>query len=163
MVKKKVTTTAPKVVEPDLSGVTIQELESKIQQLFDEDRAVEEATAECDRRKAIANNTKAWLCAFMSEHRKTSYPSTWGTLVRRTRITYAVPKTTSDRLEFFDYLKKKEVFEGLITVHSQTLNSWVKSEADAAAARGDFDFKVPGLGEPSSHEFVSLTRKGSKA
>lgn len=146
----------------DLSGVTIQQLEQKIQLLADEERYADEAKAELAKRVEVVENTKSWLCAFMREHNKSSYPSTWGTLVRRIRQTYGVPKTNEDRDLFFGYLKAKGIFENLITVHSATLNSYVSGEQDAAAERGEFDFTVPGLGQPTVFESVSLTRKGAK-
>ncbi len=64
---------------------------------------------------------------------------------RNTRSSVATPKTEAERLAFFGYLKKIGEFDNLITVNSQTLNSWYKAELQAAEQRGDIEFDVPGL------------------
>lgn len=55
------------------------------------------------------------------------------------------PKTTEDREKFFSYLRDQGVYEDLITVNSQTLNSYVKSEEALATERGELDFSIPGI------------------
>lgn len=81
-----------------------------------------------------------------------------GTAFVSTRFTYKVPKTPEERAAFFDYLKKKGVYEGMVTVHSQTLNSWARAELDAAITEGATDFKVPGLGDPSMYETLNIRK-----
>ena len=55
------------------------------------------------------------------------------------------PKTPEDREKFFSYLRDQGVYEDLITVNSQTLNSYVKSEEALATERGELDFSIPGI------------------
>jgi hypothetical protein len=56
-----------------------------------------------------------------------------------------VPKIPEDRKKFFDYLKEREIFEDMITVHSATINTFVSDEEKAATERGEIDFQIPGL------------------
>lgn len=82
-----------------------------------------------------------------------------GTVFKTQRFTVTVPKDGADRDAFFAYLESKGIFRELITVNSQTLNSYYKKEMEAAIEAGNPDFKVPGIGEPK----LSLTlgmRKG---
>jgi hypothetical protein len=46
----------------------------------------------------------------------------------------------------------------MISVNSQTLNSFAKKELEAAKETGDIDFKIPGLGEPTLTEMIALRR-----
>lgn len=81
-----------------------------------------------------------------------------GTAYVSTRFTYKVPKTPEEREAFFSYLKQKGVYNDMVTVHSQTLNSWAKAEIDAAITNGASDFKVPGLGDPSMYETLNIRK-----
>jgi hypothetical protein len=55
------------------------------------------------------------------------------------------PKTPEDREKFFDYLREQGVYEDMITVNSNTLNSYVKTEEALATERGELDFSIPGI------------------
>lgn len=69
-----------------------------------------------------------------------------GTMFVVTNKTSAkTPKTPEDREKFFSYLRDQGVYEDLITVNSQTLNSYVKSEEALATERGELDFSIPGI------------------
>ncbi len=71
-----------------------------------------------------------------------------GTVYLRTRATVTVPKEPDKRSQFFQYLKDKNIFDNLITVNSQTLNSYYKQEFEQAISDGNSDFKIPGIDEP---------------
>lgn len=143
----------------EMTGVTIQQLEQKIKLYHEQKDAVEQAEAEVERRKKEMDNTGAWLQSFMDENQKTSYKSTWGTLVLTTRYSVGMPKDPQKRTEFFSYLRDKGLFENMITVNHQTLNSYYKQEMEAALDKGDIDFKVPGIEEPSAHKTITLRKK----
>lgn len=61
------------------------------------------------------------------------------------RTSVKTPKTPEEREQFFSYLREHGVFEDLISVNSNTLNSYVKSEEALATERGEIDFRIPGL------------------
>lgn len=54
---------------------------------------------------------------------------------------------------FFNYLKEKNMFEALATVHSKTLNSWYNEEV-----KKDAFFKVPGLEDPTSYQKIRFVK-----
>lgn len=78
----------------------------------------------------------------------------------RTKSSWRTPKDPVAREEFFNYLREQKVFDSLITVHSQTLNAWANAEQEVAQAKGQFDFRVPGLEEPTEYKVLSLKMKG---
>lgn len=146
-------------IEPAISGVTVQELEKMIQEYHQQKADVEEADAVTERLKKLKVNTERRLLAFMNEFDKSSYKSSWGTLVKTGRYSYRTPKTPETREKFFGYLKERGVFDGLISVNANTLASFAKEEMKAATERQDIDFAIPGLDEPTYTERVSLRKR----
>ena len=99
------------------------------------------------------------LAVMMKEQGVTSFKHADGTVVFTTRFTVKNPTDPADKEAFFEYLKQKNIFEDMVSVNSQKLNSWYKAEMEVAKNEGNFDFKIPGLGEPSALEIISF-RKG---
>lgn len=83
-----------------------------------------------------------------------SFKSKSGTFTYRYNESFKVPKTPEDKEKFFAYLKDKGVYEELVTVNSQTLNSWVKQEIEE-----NIDLQIPGLTKTAPYPVASM-RKG---
>lgn len=83
----------------------------------------------------------------------------FGTLSIRRRLSYKVPKEPYERERFFTYLRAKGIYQDMVTVHSQTLNSWANKELEIAKAGGASDFEIPGLGEPTLYESLGVTKR----
>jgi hypothetical protein len=79
----------------------------------------------------------------------------FGTLYFSNRMSVTMPKNPEDREAFFNYLKEKGAFDGLITVNSMTLNSFYKQEAEIANSP---DFKIPGIGTPTLIKTLNMRR-----
>ncbi len=62
------------------------------------------------------------------------------------RSSVLTPKTPEDREAFKQYLISEGTWEQQWSVPSATVNSIWKDAFEAATARGDSDFKIPGLG-----------------
>lgn len=69
------------------------------------------------------------------------------------------PKDTQDKQALFDYLHVRGIFLETVSVNSQTLNALYKSLAEEAAKDGVLEFKMPGVGEPTTYVNLKL-RKG---
>lgn len=63
------------------------------------------------------------------------------------RTSVKMPKDNEERQAFFDYLRARGVYDELISVSSQTLNAFYRSELDLALQRGEVDFTIPGLND----------------
>ncbi len=82
-----------------------------------------------------------------------------GKLVVAERSYVGLPKTPQDKEAFYAYLKEKKVFDEMISVNSQTLNSYYKHEREIAREEGHaLDFKIPGIGEPSTSTTLRMTK-----
>lgn len=77
----------------------------------------------------------------------------------RAKLSVRLPSSDEERTAFFDYLKNKGLFEQMISVNSNTLNSWYRGEAEAALEQGDIDFSVPGINNVSSYIELGMRKK----
>lgn len=81
-----------------------------------------------------------------------------GKLTVRKDFRVSMPKEPGAREQFFEYLKTKGLFEDLVSINHNTLNSFFKQEMEAAQESGDLGFAIPGLGEPKMSEYVVITK-----
>lgn len=68
------------------------------------------------------------------------------------------PKSEADKQSFYEFLKSKGLYDSMISVNSSTLNSFYKSEMEAAIARGEEDCKIPGLNDISISPRLSVRK-----
>lgn len=142
----------------ELKEVTLKEFENLCQELFQlrEEKEAIERTLKA--KNAEIDKLQSTILLHMKDLEKTSYDSAKGKLVVTTRFTVTTPKGEA-KDEFFSYLKERGVFEDLVSVNSQTLNAWYKQEMEVARETGNFDFQIPGIGEPTAYEQVMLRKK----
>lgn len=88
----------------------------------------------------------------------TSYRSPSGLCSLSFRTSVKTPKTLEDKTALFEYLKQKGLYDTMVSVNSQTLNSFYKSELEAAKERGDDNFNVPGVTEISVQQILSFRK-----
>jgi hypothetical protein len=88
---------------------------------------------------------------------KTSYKANTGMFTVQTTPTVLVAKTAEDKSKLFDYLKKlgDDVFMGLVSVNSQTINSWYKKVKEEAG--NPPGFKIPGVVESDDRKTLRFT------
>jgi hypothetical protein len=72
-----------------------------------------------------------------------------GNFIVTNRYQVSMPKDQESREKFFAYLKERGIYDNMITVNSQTLNSFYKTTMEEAMEAGDVDFKIEGLSEPT--------------
>ncbi len=89
-----------------------------------------------------------------------SFKTPHGTVSLRKRTSFKVPKDEESRNAFFAKLKEMDVFESMITVNSNTLNSFLKAEYDNAEASGEdmVTYKFPGIEPPTVSVTASLRK-----
>lgn len=87
-----------------------------------------------------------------------SFKSPLGSVETRRRESVKIPQGPA-KDEFFNYLKERGQFDALITVNSQTLNSWYKEES-AEAIKNQKMLVIPGLEAPTM--MMSLALKKNK-
>lgn len=143
------------------SEATVAEFEAFLKSIVEQRKKKEELQAQLKIEQEKYEELQAKALVYMKQLGKDSYPSSFGTVsVVKTR-SVALPKTPEQKQEFFNYLKSKGLFDNMISVNSQTLNSWYRQEHEIAVEEKRVsDFKVPGLSEPSVYETIRITKRG---
>lgn len=142
-----------------MSTVTVEELNQWASDIFElraKKDEIEEKLSELNKSLQVKERQ---VIEALKELNLTTFKASTGTLTQYDKVSYAVPKTPEDRQSFFDYLKEKQVFDGMVTVHHATLNAYVEKEFEAAKDAGDLFFTVPGLGAPTITTILSKTKK----
>jgi len=75
------------------------------------------------------------------------------------RETVRVPQSIEDKQALFRFLNDKGIFMQYATVHSQSLQSLYKTYAEEALKEGNLQFRLPGIGEPSTVTTLKLRKK----
>lgn len=75
---------------------------------------------------------------------------------RRSSVT--TPKTLEEKRALFDYLREQNIFDEMVSVNSQTLNSLYKQLEAEALERGELEFKLPGVAEPVTYTTLKMKR-----
>lgn len=145
-----------------MSSMTVKELDDLTSEIFtlksDKDK-IEETLSELN--KSLQAKERKCI-EVMKELHLESFKGSGGTLTPYDKVSYGVPKTEEDRQAFFNYLKERQVFDGMVTVHHATLNAYVTQAFNEAKERGDIFFSVPGLGAPTITTILSKTKAKGK-
>lgn len=102
------------------------------------------------------NRKQERIQAHLDQLGKTNHAGRMGTISMKVESYPSVPKDPVKRKEFFEWLKRKGMFEDMITVNANTLRGFYKAEKMASG--DDPDFKIPGL-EPFERISLSFRRK----
>lgn len=68
------------------------------------------------------------------------------------------PKTLEDKRALFDFLREKGIFDEMVSVNSQTLNSLYKNLAQEALEQGVLEFNMPGIAEPTNFTKLKMRK-----
>jgi len=86
----------------------------------------------------------------------------FGTVSRQKKFSVRVPKTPEDKLALFQYIsehKGEDVLRNMLSINSNTLNSFYKEERAEAVEEGDIDWALPGVKDPEIYWQLGM-RKG---
>lgn len=144
--------------EKPMEDISLMEFEKAIQEYAEAKEEVERLGALKNKATEVMDMFESRVMSIMQAFNKTSYRSSYGLLVRSERWSWKTPKSDEEKDAFYGYLKEKGLFDTMISVNSQTLNSFAKKELEAAKELGDIDFTIPGLGEPTLTEMIALRR-----
>lgn len=112
-------------------------------------------------KEAVSNELEAReqeMIKILTDNEMKGYRAKVGLLSLAFRTSVRTPKTPEDRAAFFEYLKAQGLYDQMISVNSQTLNSFYKSKLDEAVNRGEEDFAIPGLKEVTISPTLSFRR-----
>ena len=127
------------------SEITVEQLEQAIEECFTLKKKHGDMKKETAKKWVEVEQKQKEIEVMLTALDKTSYKSKSGTFGFAIEEGYSLPKDDISREEFFKYLKEKEMYETMITVSAQSLNSFAKGEVELAENNGDFEFIPPGL------------------
>lgn len=143
-------------------SITISDMEALVKSLADKRIEVETLKKPYSQAVAELEELEQKLVGTLKELGKDNYKSEFGTVTRVNQWRFNLPKTPEDRQRYFQFLKDKGVFEGMITVNSNTHNSFCKEEWEAAKQRDPMEalnFRIPGVEEAKVYETLSFRKK----
>ena len=148
--------------EEDNSQNTIQKLDFVCKEIAEIREEIAKQKEVLKKLNEIESELEQQMVRALTASNRTSYQSPYGTLSVAQRLSVSLPKDDKEREDFFNYLKDTGMFDTMITVNSNTLNSWYKAKKEELEEQGCFDFmKIPGLPEPRTMEIIQF-RKGKK-
>lgn len=68
------------------------------------------------------------------------------------------PKTLEEKRLFFEYLQSIGMYDEMVSINSQTLNSLFKTMSEKAAEEGILDFVMPGIEAPTSYKNLKMRK-----
>lgn len=114
---------------------------------------------------ALAEEVDAKILAALKAAGKSKYyVDGLGTMGITQREIVTVPKTIEAKRKLFDYLREigEEFFYSMLTVNSNTLNSWYNAKSEEAAEKGTLGFLVPGVDQPTMRETLRFNKERGK-
>lgn len=109
----------------------------------------------------VEDSCESKILAFLEEAELDSFDGTRGKISITNRFSVQVPKSIDDKKALGKFLQDRKIFWELMSVNSMTLNSYYKQELEIAKSQGDFDFKIPGVGEPKVTKTLAFRKKGN--
>lgn len=82
----------------------------------------------------------------------------FGNAIVQDKFSVKVPREPDEKQKLFDYLKERDQFMEMVTVNSQTLNSYYKQELEIAKDEGNEDFELPGVGLPMHYQSLMMKK-----
>jgi len=84
-----------------------------------------------------------------------------GVVYRQKSFSVKVPKGLDQKEALFKWIeehKGKDVLDTLLSINSQTLNSFYKAELEAAKEAGDYNFALPGIDTPEVYYTIGMKK-----
>lgn len=75
-----------------------------------------------------------------------------------TTETVKTPKTLEEKAKLFDFLREKGLYDEMISINSQSLNSLYRALSAEAMEKGHLEFLMPGVDAPSSFTQLKMKR-----
>lgn len=99
------------------------------------------------------------IMAHLEEFNLDSFKAHGFTFYPQEKESVRIPKDDEAKQKFFAWLKEQELFDDIISVNSQTLNSLYKTMSEEALKAGVLEFRIPGIDEPTTYKQLRI-RKG---
>lgn len=144
-----------------MSAVTVQELDELCKSIAEKRVKIDEMDAALTEQNKELAAMEAKAVEYLEALGRDNYKSKHGTLSIREALRWNLPAGPDQWKSLFQHFRELGIFDGMITVNSQKLNSWAKKEFEIATEEGrGMDFAIPGLEQPKMHRSLAF-RKGT--
>lgn len=141
------------------SAVTIKELSNLCEAFQKVKEEIDIVKEELDRQEEIKKDLERKILNVFESSELTNFETPIGKITKVGRSTVKLPATPEERAKFYDYLKSKGEFDGMISVNSNTLNSYVRQIIKNAENDGRIPQMPPGIESYSTHYYLKATKK----
>ena len=135
---------------------TLKEVDELVTKLAEHRRTKDDLESKKKLVNVEIDTLETRIIALLTEAELKTFQGQAATVTVTERMSVKVPRDPESREAFFNYLKDKGMFESLITVNSQSLNKFYKTEEEVAVQNGEIDFKIPGLEQPTVYPDLSF-------
>lgn len=143
-----------------MSAVTVEELDTLCKTIAEQRRKIDQMDAALTEENKALAALESKAVQYLEDLGRDNYKSEFGTIGMREQLRWNLPAGPDKWSELFEHFKTTGIFDGMITVNSQKLNSWAKKEFEVAAEEGrGLEFSIPGLEAPKMHRSLTF-RKG---
>ena len=129
--------------EQPMDSVTLEDFENLTDKFFELREEKEQMRKVMSEKESEIKAIEKQLIAFMEQYEKTNHSGRKGSISVAVSRYPSMPKDPDKKRSFFSYLQEQGVYEDLVSVNHNTLQSWYKQEV--AANEDDPLFEVPGL------------------
>jgi DNA repair ATPase RecN len=135
--------------------ITVQALRAKVDQWHTIRARIKDLEEQQSELNKQLQPITAELVEIMEAMDLTRFEGSMGKINMLTIDYVSNPQTEEDKAAFYNYLKNEGLFEDMVSVHHQRLNSYYKSKLEEAIEKGE-QLNIPGL-EPKQRKEI---RKG---
>jgi hypothetical protein len=143
-----------------MSTITVEQMNKHVEAIRAKEAEYEEAKKISSALGAEVDRLYDQAGQMLLELGQSSFKTPLGTISIKKRVSFQTPKDEESREAFFSKLKEMGVFDSMITVNSNTLNSFLKAEYEAAEARGEdmITYRFAGIQPPKVSVTASLRK-----
>lgn len=147
--------------------ITVDEIKALVKELADTRNLLAELKKPVTAAELKKKDLQAKLAGMLKDLNEKSFECEFGRVTRVANFSVKLPDGER-KMEFFEYLKSKGLFEAYATVNYASLNAFYKTERENAIAEakkngdamGALNFSLPGIGEATVFEDIRFMKKG---
>ena len=139
-----------------MSNVTVQDLDALVKTISEKEGEVDKKSEEIKALNKELMILEQQAVTFLKDLDRDSYDSPFGKLKIDQKWRVNLPETLADKMEFFEWLKSKDIFETYATVNSNSLNSLYFAEQKSSD--DPMTFSLPGIPAPKLFEKLNFKR-----
>lgn len=140
--------------------VSTVEFDEAIKVLAEAQQDYDQASLVVDEASTKREIARAKILELMERSGKTKYQlDGYGTVSRATKFSVTIPKDMDSKVAMLKYFRSlgEEMYLAYVSVNSSTLNSYYNENVEKNP-----EFKIPGVGEPTSINSVRFTKDRKK-